>query len=158
MWNRLVKISLIFFFVGVIFSLSTIVLAHADLKSARPAPGQAVTESPAEIELIFTEAMQSGNISLYSDANQQIATSLQPSQEEATLTTAIETDLTEGEYRVIWQATSLDGHMISGSYNFAYQQETTASESDNSLYIFIGAMSALLIFSSGFSVMYRRRT
>jgi methionine-rich copper-binding protein CopC len=158
MWNKWLGITCLVFVLTILFATSTLVSAHADLKSARPAPGEVVTNAPSEIELTFTEAMQDGNISLYSESNQQIATSLQTSPEEATIITSIESTLPEGEYNVIWQATSLDGHTLSGSYNFAYQQKTSDSDTDNSLYMVIGAMSTVLILGSIFWVMYRRRT
>lgn len=157
MRSRRILLGLGLFCISLFFLAPHIVLAHADLKSAKPAPGETVDNAPQTIELTFTEAMQSGQIMLYSTDNELIATSLQNEDASETIIVNIDQELSEGEYTVFWQATSEDDHMISGSYNFAYQTQRTVSILDRPIFTAMSMLIFFLILGTGSWVIYRRR-
>lgn len=110
------------------FAVVSGVLAHADLKSAKPAPGETLAISPAEIELIFSEAMQAGMISLYDQEGNLYPTQIIIAEQVESINAEVTQTLPDGEYSVVWTATSEDGHVISGSYNFAVQAKADSDE------------------------------
>ena len=102
--------------------------AHANLRSARPGPGDTVTESPARIDLVFTEPVTNGQISLFNaDSIQQLTSPLPVDAPEA-VSTRVDETLPDGEYRVLWMVESGDGHPLSGSYNFQFDADAAAGE------------------------------
>ena len=157
MRSRRIFLGLGLFCVSLFFLVPPIVLAHAELKAAKPEPGETVESAPHSIDLTFTEAMQSGQIMLYSADNELIATSLQNEDTSETIIANIDQVLTEGEYTVFWQATSDDGHMINGSYNFAYQAPRTVSILDRPIFTAMSMLVFFLILGTGSWVIYRRR-
>lgn len=93
------------------------VLAHAELVSARPAPGSSVA-ALTEIRLVFSEPVAAnGQIQLHQ--NFIPAAELNPvvdPDDETVLVTAVP-PLPDGVYTVQWSVISSDGHPISGSYS-----------------------------------------
>lgn len=97
------------------------VAAHAELRSAVPAPGATLAEQPEEIRLTFNEAVGPGStIMLYGAGFREIK-GLEaygdPDRPEQLVTAVPE--LEPGNYSVSWVVISLDGHPASGSYSFA---------------------------------------
>ena len=98
-----------------------VIYAHAELVGAEPAPGTAVTGSPEEIRLTFSEPVAAGSrVALFTPDFQSIAgveshvEAQAPEQLVATVP-----GLEPGVYTVQWTAVSADGHEISGSYAFS---------------------------------------
>ncbi len=93
------------------------VLAHAQLRSAVPAPGSTVA-SLTEIELVFSEPIGAeSQIELLQDF--VTVAELQPviDPNDATVLRTAVPSLTDGVYTVQWSVSSADGHTISGSYS-----------------------------------------
>ena len=94
--------------------------AHAELLSAYPAPGDRLAATPVEIRLTFSERIGPGShIQLFGPQFRPVAavrSGLDPAAPE--LLRAIPPALAPDIYTVEWNAVSVDGHMVSGSYEF----------------------------------------
>ena len=92
--------------------------AHASLVEATPAPGSALTDSPAAIELQFTESVEtnSGAIRVYNtDANRVDNAGV--SVTGNTVRMALPS-LPDGSYITTWRVISGDSHPIRGGFTF----------------------------------------
>lgn len=95
--------------------------AHAELESTSPAAGSVIGESPTEITLDFSEAVDlvPGSIRLLRADGAEVAIG-SPSQDAGADTiTADVPALTDGSYVVAWRAVSADSHPIEGAFTFA---------------------------------------
>jgi methionine-rich copper-binding protein CopC len=93
--------------------------AHAELVTAVPAPGATVSGTFSELVLTFSEPVAAGSeVLLFADAFQSIA-GVSSSVSDKVITASLATSLAPGTYTVQWIAVSLDGHPVSGSYQFA---------------------------------------
>ncbi len=97
------------------------VLAHSELIDAQPAPGARLAESPAEIQLTFSEPVAAdsrivvlGEGFQALDGVDAVVDSANPAVARAALPA-----LEPGTYTVQWTASSADGHEVSGSYSFS---------------------------------------
>ncbi|MSO18097.1 MAG: hypothetical protein CK520_03355 [Actinobacteria bacterium] len=92
--------------------------AHASLVEATPAPGSVLTDSPAAIELQFTESVEtnSGAIRVYNtDANR--VDNAGASVTGNTVRMALPS-LPDGSYITTWRVISGDSHPIRGAFTF----------------------------------------
>ena len=92
--------------------------AHASLVEATPAPGSVLTDSPAAIELQFTESVEtnSGAIRVYNtDANR--VNNAGVSVTGNTVRMALPS-LPDGSYITTWRVISGDSHPIRGAFTF----------------------------------------
>ena len=99
------------------FSLG--LLAHSSLTASLPARGQLLEESPAQIELTFSEKVRLMQLELRGENDWTLDLDLdgQPSSEsqfEVPLREAIES----GSYLLRWTIMSRDGHVMSGEIPF----------------------------------------
>lgn len=126
--------------------------AHVELQQSNPTPGEQVSESPQQLTLTFSGPILSANARLLT-GTQELPLPLQVAAENPTQASGEITEtLTAGIYQVIWEATSEDGHLLTGSYSF----EVLPSESDLPI-LWVGVVwlgLALLVAV----VLYRRRS
>jgi methionine-rich copper-binding protein CopC len=106
------------------FVFSAPVAAHVALVAAEPAPGARLQESPAVIRLTFNERLEGGSTMVLRRADFLAVPGLvaavseqAPEQMVATLP-----PLEAGVYTVQWEAISLDGHAVTGSYQFTVDE------------------------------------
>ena len=102
--------------------------AHAELVSAYPAPGAQLDAAPAEIRLMFSERIGSGSsIQLYGPQFRSVA-GVRSGPDPATpeLLRGFPPALAPDIYTVEWNAASLDGHTVSGSYAFEVRRAPAA--------------------------------
>lgn len=107
--------------IGTILALpANRLLAHAELRSAVPAPGQNLTKQPEEIRLTFSEEVGPGStITLYAEGFREITgTAASPDPEHPEQLVTAVPNLDPGVYAVQWLVLSTDGHPASGSYTF----------------------------------------
>ncbi len=95
--------------------------AHAQLRGTDPPVGGTVNRAPAEVALLFSEAVEprfctvrvesadgvqvdKGNLHAQPDDPRRLAVGLGP--------------LPPGEYRVVWRAISVDTHRTQGRFSF----------------------------------------
>jgi methionine-rich copper-binding protein CopC len=92
--------------------------AHAELRRASPEANSTVSESPHEVTLLFSEAIEP----VFSSADVTDANGARVDQGKAavsgsTIRVGLKT-LTPGSYRVHWKAVSTDTHRAEGSFMF----------------------------------------
>lgn len=96
--------------------------AHAFLYYSVPKVGGAVTNSPPEIIICFTEQLEiHGNtIQVRNDKNQEVDNkdSHRDSKDPSLLKVSLP-KLPPGTYKVSWQAFSEDGHRTKGDFQFS---------------------------------------
>ena len=95
--------------------------AHADLAETVPSLTEALTTSPEELRLTFTESVEIAfsEVSIVDSEKTEIQVgelSLDP-EDNKTLVVPIEVALVAGTYTVEWAVVSGDGHKIEGSYD-----------------------------------------
>jgi methionine-rich copper-binding protein CopC len=93
-------------------------LAHAALHHASPAVGSAVSESPHEVTLTFTDILEAA----FSSADVTDSNGARVDQGKAqfngnTIHMGLKT-LSPGNYRVHWRVLSVDTHRSEGSFTF----------------------------------------
>ena len=96
--------------------------AHAHLKTATPAAGSAVTASPSELRLGFTEGvnLKFTGVSVTGPAGAPVSTgavALEPGDDKV-LNVPVSGPLAPGAYKVTWHALATDGHKTDGNYGF----------------------------------------
>jgi len=97
-------------------------LAHARLVQEEPADGTALTESPDRVELRFSEPVDAAFSPPEvhdSDGNRVDKDNARVDPDDARVLVVDLKELTEGSYTVQWRVTSIDGHVVEGSYGFA---------------------------------------
>jgi methionine-rich copper-binding protein CopC len=110
---------------GALSFFVTAALAHALLKKADPPAGGAVTASPNEIRLQFSEGVEpkfSGiALSRGGDIVPTGPVSIDPN-DKTTLIVPVGVPLTVGVYKVNWHVVSTDTHKTEGSFTFEVRQ------------------------------------
>jgi methionine-rich copper-binding protein CopC len=101
--------------------------AHSELLQSTPADGEQLTEAPAEIELVFGEAVQQQGGAIIvkgpDGTRYDRAASFTTDENVATIGLVAATD--PGEYSVAYRVVSADGHVVSDT--FAYELLATDS-------------------------------
>ena len=95
--------------------------AHAFLDHAAPAVGSTIHASPAQVNLWFTQALESAfSTAQVSDASGKRVDKgdSQLDRGDATLLTVSVPPLAPGRYRVRWRVLSVDTHVTEGDYTF----------------------------------------
>ncbi len=103
------------------FGQSYVTLAHAELVSSNPAPGQVLTEFPDEVRLEFNESISLGStFTVFDREFKEIPISVEIDLNTDNIMTGRQVEITEpGVYTVQWLIISQDGHSIDGSFSFA---------------------------------------
>lgn len=123
-WHRLV-VAVAIIVAGL--SWSGPVSAHADLVETTPGNQSVLDESPPEIVLTFSEAIDSVEPALRvvdADGNDVDLGAADQSRGDNTLGLAIDETLGDGTYVVAWQALSADSHNIRGAFTFSVGEAT----------------------------------
>ena len=108
-------------FVAVIFECGASAHAHAFLDRASPAVGSSVHESPREVNLWFTEALEPvfSKIEVVDGTGRRVDRGdVKLDADDATILKASLRPLAPGSYKVIWRVISVDTHMTEGDYTF----------------------------------------
>ncbi len=96
-------------------------LAHARLVETYPADGDALAESPEQVQLRFNEPVEAefDPIEVYDQEDYRVdEDDARVSPDDRRLLVADLGELPEGSYTVEWRITSADGHPIDGGYEF----------------------------------------
>ncbi len=130
------------------------------LLSAYPAPGARLDATPAEIRLTFSERLGPGsNIQLFGPQFRpvgNVSSGLDPAAPE--LLRAFPPELAPDIYTVEWQAASVDGHSVSGSYAFEVTAPPTPPAAHVPAWVLAaGALAACVLLVSIWSLVRRRR-
>lgn len=122
-WSMLLM--LLIGFSTVLFGTST-VEAHASLLQTVPGE-EVVAQPPSSVKLQFNEPIEYelATITVYDSNGQPILTANPEGEGERSKKLAVSLPgLEDGTYTVKWDIVSLDGHPVSGSYNFAVGKAT----------------------------------
>ncbi len=97
-------------------------LAHAELIKAYPADGDTLVEPPEQVRLRFTEPIEAAfdPVKVYDQQGNRVDEDdarVDPNDAKV-LVTGLE-GLSEGSYTVEWRVTSIDGHIVDNTYQFA---------------------------------------
>ena len=103
-------------------ALSGTALAHAVLERAEPSAGAVVRAAPAEVQLLFSEAVEPAlsRVQVVDQAGRRVdagTVRVDPGNKRL-LRAALQPSLAPGSYRVSWRVVSVDTHVIQGSYSF----------------------------------------
>ncbi|HJT15559.1 MAG TPA: copper resistance protein CopC [Dongiaceae bacterium] len=93
--------------------------AHAALQSANPAPGSVNAAAPDRIGLIFNEPVQLLSLRLIDAAGREHSPASAPDVRDGQVLWPLPDRLPDGRYLVSWRISSLDGHIIGGTFTFA---------------------------------------
>jgi len=93
--------------------------AHAALQSASPAADSVNAAAPDRIELKFNEPVQLLALRLIDAAGQDRSPATAPEVRDGQVLWRLADRLPDGRYLVSWRVSSLDGHIIGGSFTFA---------------------------------------
>ena len=93
--------------------------AHAALQSASPAADSINAVAPERIELMFNEPVQVLGLRLIDVAGQDHSPATVPEVRDGQVLWPLPDPLPDGRYLVSWRISSLDGHIIGGTFTFA---------------------------------------
>jgi len=104
-----------------IVSLSSLALAHSQLKKSVPAAGATVAAGQTEVRLQFNEVVEPRiskvTVELKGKPIASEPAASDPS-DKTTLIVRFAQPLQAGSYQVNWQAVSVDTHKVKGSFTF----------------------------------------
>lgn len=113
-------------------------LAHAELVEAYPADGDALAESPDQVRLQFTEPIEAAfdPVKVYDQQGNRVdEDDARVDPDDAKILVAGLEELSEGSYTVEWRVTSIDGHIVDDTYQFAVTasagQSPVITQTDN---------------------------
>lgn len=101
--------------------------AHDVLEGAEPSARETLTETPDELVLTYSDAVQQvGNRISVTDSAGEVVAEGEPTADGSVVTFDLPEDLADGSYTTTWRVVSSDGHPISGTTDF-----TVAAGSDD---------------------------
>ena len=113
--------TLTFLIAGVLFSLPTLVFAHAFLDHAEPKVGSDNTTAPTEVKVWFTQEIENSlsRIKVLDAQGHQIdkKDSHVDSKDKKLLIVSVD-HLAAGSYKVEWSVVSVDTHKTRGDFKF----------------------------------------
>jgi copper transport protein len=112
-------------------SIAAVAYPHTELKRSEPARDSRLTVPPLRIELWFTAKPQLAfsRIRLVGPAGDVALGKLVADTVDA-FRADILAPVAAGDYRVVWQTASADGHHISGEFGFTVASPSTIAEAD----------------------------
>jgi methionine-rich copper-binding protein CopC len=111
-------------------------LAHAEFSGGEPAPGASLSESPDRVRLTFSEtvAAEFDPVQVTGPGGERVdRQDARVAPDDANTVEVRLEELSAGAYTVEYRVTSVDGHVISGSYEFAVAppaEETTGKPTE----------------------------
>ena len=93
--------------------------AHAALQSANPAADSVNAAAPERIALTFNEPVQLLGLRLIDAAGRDHSPATAPEVRDGHVQWTLPDRLPDGRYLVSWRVSSLDGHVIGGTFTFA---------------------------------------
>jgi len=105
--------------------------AHAKLVSSSPANGSSLTTAPAQVVLTFDEAVTVNSVRATTTLGDTVNLG-SPTVSGSSVTVDWPAGQAPGLYRLGYNVTSDDGHVVEGILLFSYSQASTASPSPTS--------------------------
>ena len=104
-----------------IFSVSATTFAHTHLGNTNPADGDTVTKPLTEITLTFEGQIEQGSTLELANAEGRIVELQDISVSDGMMTGTLAAPLENGEYIVLWNSISADGHPMEGEFAFTVE-------------------------------------
>ncbi len=106
---------------ALLLGVRAVAYAHATLVSAEPAAGSHLENSPAQVRLVFSEALEisMAQVSLVATDGTSVRLTTRGDPHDVNALIALVPPLSPGSYRVVWRVVSDDGHPVNGTYEFA---------------------------------------
>jgi len=123
-FRNLVKIGL----AGLILAISIPnAFAHTELTSTNPAANSTISVQPENITLTFSEApILAGSYIQVKQAEANLVANPKPALAGTSLTIPWPAAIAPGQVQVNWRSVADDGHVLSDSFTFTYQQALTS--------------------------------
>jgi methionine-rich copper-binding protein CopC len=107
---------------AIILAGAVVAMGHAFLDRAEPSVGSTVRTPPAEVRLVFTEALESAfsRAEVRDSGGQRVDTGIfqiDPKNRKL-LRVPLKQGLAPGAYKVIWRVLSVDTHVTEGDFMF----------------------------------------
>jgi methionine-rich copper-binding protein CopC len=97
-------------------------LSHAELVRAEPAPGTTLKQPPGEVRLHLSEPVEAefSPLEVYGPGGDRVdRNDARVAPEDARVVeVSLREGIDKGSYEVRWHVTSVDGHVIDGTYGF----------------------------------------
>lgn len=131
--------------IGIAFLLfSTPAMAHTELSSTNPSNGEVLTEPITEIGLTYSGQIEQGSVfELRLTTGEEVAVE-EFSIMDGVLTGTLAAPLENGDYEVVWNSISEDGHPLNGQFGFTVdvpvveepvEEEVTEEESEETVVV-----------------------
>jgi len=99
-------------------------LAHTALSEAMPADGANVAQSPEDLNLSFTEAVNLMKVTVTFNTEQEIDIGFVPSATAANVFAVPLPSLEDGRYQIDWIVLGSDSHRVEGKFAFTVDATT----------------------------------
>lgn len=106
---------------------SSLLFAHTELETAKPADGAVVHKAPAALELTFTEEVQLLKLDVADAAGKAVATTFKASADSLKTFSVALPAMTPAAYKVSWTVLGKDGHRVEGSLGFTIDPNAAES-------------------------------
>lgn len=105
---------------GAALAVGSAASAHDQVISTDPAEGEVLAVAPSQLTMRFTaELMAMGVIVFVVDGSERDWVAGEPTVDGSELVQPLESGMPDGSYQVRWQVVSVDGHPVSGFFDFA---------------------------------------
>ena len=100
--------------------------AHDELLGSSPEHGEVLAAAPASLELEFSnDVIEMGTAIIVVDAAGEALEVGEPAISGRTVTAALPSEVSDGEYQARWHVVSADGHPIEGTIDFGVGADAT---------------------------------
>jgi copper transport protein len=104
--------------------------AHATLQSSTPGSNSIVRESPTEVALQFSEAVETafGSIRVYDCGGERVDSGKVARPSDSSVAVNLDGNLPAGTYTVTWRVISADAHPVAGAFVFNVKAASKSGE------------------------------
>jgi methionine-rich copper-binding protein CopC len=143
--------TLVLTLVTLLVALAPAAQAHTGLVSSDPADGAVLASAPANVVLVFDEAMLEAAVTI-SDADGTVVSSPNSTVADATVTVPWPGGLPDGSYAVNYRVVSTDGHPVDGAIALAFGVGVTLDPAVRPVQEDDGSSLPLLAIGAGFAI------
>lgn len=114
------RFGLLFIGLAILLCVPALLYAHVYLRSTEPADGSVLEAPPARVTMTFVGSLEPAfsKLEVFGPDGKKVSGKVGFAESDSVMATALEGDLSAGEYRAEWLCVSLDGHKQKGSFAF----------------------------------------
>jgi methionine-rich copper-binding protein CopC len=109
---------------------SHLLSAHSALKSSSPSNDETLNESPKKISLAFSDPVKLIKLELKSTELETVKTDFKPSMLDRKEFIITPSELSDGQYTVLWIIMGADGHKMKGGFTFKVMKTINTQHHD----------------------------